>query len=325
MAPTKDKPVSFDAIIQRGRDQQKKEALANEILGSNRRKSAPGAAQVNNNANRKGPAAGGSLASRMGVTKRSSSAVPKPSINNTRWGHDLHHVNNPRASRVAKLPRTQSASRVERAGRLYQDLRPDQQPNGSYNQAPAATKGASGISIRGAAQPSGWTVVASNFAPGTTAADIEAVMTPVGGEMLGCRLTSAHPTVIAEMQFVEKSGADNVIAMFNNRKADGRLLYVFMKEGGPSPIMPAQRPGYQPPKPADDRDGMDVDDEDVDRREPERSNRRADPEYQDGRYGFPDNSNSRDNFRRDDRWDNRRGDGRLYSDKVRRNDRGYRR
>ncbi|KAH7045946.1 hypothetical protein B0J12DRAFT_576689, partial [Macrophomina phaseolina] len=255
--------------------------------------------------------------------QRSSSAVPKPSINNTRWGHDLHHVNNPRASRVAKLPRTQSASRVERAGRLYQDLRPEPQSNGSHNPAPA-TKGASGITIRGAAQPSGWTVVASNFAPGTTAADIEAVMTPVGGEMLSCRLTSAHPTVIAEMQFVEKSGADNVITMFNNRKADGRLLYVFMKEGGPSPIMPGQRAGQQAPKPAEDRDGMELDDEDMHRREPERPNRRAEPEYQDGRYGFPDNA-GRDNYRRDDRWDNRRGDGRLYSDNVRRNDRGYRR
>lgn len=150
------------------------------------------------------------------MRQRASSAVPKPSINNTRWGHDLHHVNNPRASRVAKLPRTQSTSRIETGSRLYQELRPEQS-NGSYNQA-ASSKGASGISIRGAAQPSGWTVVASNFAPGTTAADIEAVMTPVGGEMMGCRLTSSNPTVIAEMQFVEKSGADNVIAMFNNRK-----------------------------------------------------------------------------------------------------------
>lgn len=63
-----------------------------------------------------------------------------------------------------------------------------------------------------------YTVIASNFAPGTTAADIEAVMAPIGGEMLGCRLASSHPTVIAEMLFVEKDGADHVIAMFNNKK-----------------------------------------------------------------------------------------------------------
>ncbi|KAL1631209.1 hypothetical protein SLS56_004456 [Neofusicoccum ribis] len=284
MAPTKDKPVSFDQIIQRGREQQKREALANEILGSGRRKSAPGAQAAVNNNTRKGAAAGGSLASRMGVTK--------------------------------------STSRIETGSRLYQELRPEQS-NGSYNQA-ASSKGASGISIRGAAQPSGWTVVASNFAPGTTAADIEAVMTPVGGEMMGCRLTSSNPTVIAEMQFVEKSGADNVIAMFNNRKADGRLLYVFMKESGPSPIMPNQRSGLQSSKTVDDREGMELDDDDMDRREPERTNRRADPEYQDGRYGFPDNA-GRNNYRRDDRWDNRRSEGRLYSDDMRRNDRGYRR
>ncbi|KAL0265266.1 hypothetical protein SLS55_001231 [Diplodia seriata] len=325
MAPTKDQSVSFDAIIQRGRDQQKREALANEILGSGRRKSAPGTAALNNNYNNRkaAPAAGGSLASRMGVTKRSSSAIPKPSINNTRWGHDLHHVNNPRASRFPQLPRTQSASRLERGNRLYQELRQEPSSNGPHNPT-TQTKGASGINIRGAAQPTGWTVVASNFAPGTTAADIEAVMTPIGGEMLGCRLTSSHPTVIAEMQFTEKSGADNVITMFNNRKADGRLLYVFMKESGPSPVMPGQRSGHQPQKATEDRDGMDVDKDDIDRREPDRSIRRAEPEYQEGRYGFPDNS-GRDNYRRDDRWDNRRSEGRLYSDNMRRNDRGYRR
>lgn len=155
--------------------------------------------------------------------RQHSSAIPKPNINNTRWGHDLHHMNNPRTSRFAKLPRAQSASRLERGNRLYQELRAEPSPNGSHNQA-AQTKGASGISIRGAAQPTGWTVVASNFAPGTTAADIEAVMTPVGGEMLGCRLTSSHPTVIAEMQFVEKSGADNVITMFNNRKVQTHYI-----------------------------------------------------------------------------------------------------
>ena len=144
--------------------------------------------------------------------QRSASAAPKPNINNTRWGHDLHHVNNPRIARAAKLPRTQSASRVERGAQPYQEAY-----NQPSNGAVSNTKGASGISIRGMSK-TGYTVVASNFAPGTTAADIEAVMAPVGGEMLYCKLTSAHPTVIAEMQFVDKNGADNVITMFNNRK-----------------------------------------------------------------------------------------------------------
>lgn len=53
----------------KGRQQQKREALANEILGSGRRKSAPGAAAQNNSSNNRKGAAGGSLASRMGVTK----------------------------------------------------------------------------------------------------------------------------------------------------------------------------------------------------------------------------------------------------------------
>lgn len=74
-----------------------------------------------------------------------------------------------------------------------------------------------GISIKGAAGP--YMVVASNFAPGTTAADIEAVMAPVGGSMEYCKLVASSPTVIAEMAFLDKSGAENVISMFNNKKA----------------------------------------------------------------------------------------------------------
>jgi len=72
------------------------------------------------------------------------------------------------------------------------------------------------ISVRG--MGGAYTVVASNFAPGTTAADIEAVIAPVGGELLSCKLVAANPTVIAEMVFLDKLGAENVIATFNNKK-----------------------------------------------------------------------------------------------------------
>jgi hypothetical protein len=73
-----------------------------------------------------------------------------------------------------------------------------------------------GISIRGLA---GLTVVmASNFAPGTTSADIQSAMEPVGGRMQSCRIITASPTVIAEMVFMERSGAENVIATFNGQK-----------------------------------------------------------------------------------------------------------
>lgn len=72
------------------------------------------------------------------------------------------------------------------------------------------------INIRGAAGP--YCVVASNFAPGTTAADIESVMLPIGGDMAGCRLIASAPTVIAEMLFLDKIGAERVIEMFNNKR-----------------------------------------------------------------------------------------------------------
>lgn len=52
------------------------------------------------------------------------------------------------------------------------------------------------ITIRGLAGP--YTVVGSNFAPGTTAADIEAAMLPIGGQMHNCQVSSfpSHSTPI---------------------------------------------------------------------------------------------------------------------------------
>ena len=75
------------------------------------------------------------------------------------------------------------------------------------------------VSIRGIAAPEGpFTVVGSNFAPGTTAADIEAALMSTGGAMLKCKILTASPTVMAEMVFTEKTSADRVIETFNNRK-----------------------------------------------------------------------------------------------------------
>lgn len=73
------------------------------------------------------------------------------------------------------------------------------------------------MSIKGAASGP-YIVIASNFATGTTAADIESVMTSVGGEVTYCKLVASSPTVIAEMGFRERSGADTVISTFNNKK-----------------------------------------------------------------------------------------------------------
>ena len=73
-----------------------------------------------------------------------------------------------------------------------------------------------GLSIRGLAGP--YVVIGQNFAPGTTAADIESAMVPSGGDMISCRIMSSNPTVMAEMVFAEKYNAETVISKFNNMK-----------------------------------------------------------------------------------------------------------
>lgn len=72
-----------------------------------------------------------------------------------------------------------------------------------------------GFTIRGLAGP--FAVMAQNFAPGTTAADIENAMTPIGGLILSCRIMKHNPIVIAEIVFESKEGADNVIATFDKQ------------------------------------------------------------------------------------------------------------
>jgi len=72
-----------------------------------------------------------------------------------------------------------------------------------------------GITIKGLAGP--FAVLAQNFAPGTTAADIESAMTPVGGLISSCRLVKTHPIVIAEIIFESKEGADRVIERFDKQ------------------------------------------------------------------------------------------------------------
>ena len=43
-------------------------------------------------------------------------------------------------------------------------------------------------------------------------------MTPIGGEMSACKLISSYPTVICELLFLDKTGADNVVSLFNGKK-----------------------------------------------------------------------------------------------------------
>ena len=43
-------------------------------------------------------------------------------------------------------------------------------------------------------------------------------MESVGGPMESCRVVTSYPTVMAEMVFLDKPGAETVIANFNNQK-----------------------------------------------------------------------------------------------------------
>lgn len=210
--------TSFASFVKDAREKKKNEALAQQFLGGSRgrKTNASGAGAV---AKSRTESAKPSLLSRIsgaGVQKRSSSAKPESKANiEGKWQHDLHKLNNPNGPPAAKgrLNRTVSASQVDRNSRTYDKFASvlSRNANTRSNDAP-------GFNIRGVATGGPYTVIASNFAPGTTAADIEAVMSPHGGETLGCRLISAAPTVMVELQFASKDGAENVIAMFNNQK-----------------------------------------------------------------------------------------------------------
>lgn len=72
-----------------------------------------------------------------------------------------------------------------------------------------------GLSIRGLAGP--FAILGQNFAPGTSTADIESAMTPVGGEMTSCKIVKTQPFLIVEMVFVSREGGERVIETFNNK------------------------------------------------------------------------------------------------------------
>lgn len=72
-----------------------------------------------------------------------------------------------------------------------------------------------GLTIRGLAGP--FCVMAQNFAAGTTAADIESAMTPVGGEIVSCKIVKSQPLMIVEMAFASREGGERVIETFNNK------------------------------------------------------------------------------------------------------------
>ncbi|KAK1243165.1 hypothetical protein MKX07_003793 [Trichoderma sp. CBMAI-0711] len=253
MAPV---ATEFERIIHTARERKRNEALADKIFSKGRRQSAP--------AGLKASQPGGSLASRVGVKKSQPKATPPSALRrranglagdvNGEWTHDLHtSVNRPDTSNLPlssritlpgapttsrKAPTAAVASKKKFAklsaavDRMDTDPSVRQQVNVVPQRATQRIPDA-GMTIRGLAGP--FAVMAQNFAPGTTAADVESAMTPVGGEMLSCEVVKTHPFMIVEMVFASREGGERVIETFNNKTADGRILKVYPKPGGYKP------------------------------------------------------------------------------------------
>jgi hypothetical protein len=159
--------------------------------------------------------------SRSMTTKSSATSIPSrrtevPAGNvDADWTHDLHSLNNTPPARNSQLRRGQRGFGGPREGRLHSALNTAASSPALSNQFNIVkTPKSTGMSIRGLAGP--YTVIAENFAPGTTAADIESAMAPMGGAVLKCSIISSNP-VTAEIIFESKEGADNVIAQFHNQ------------------------------------------------------------------------------------------------------------
>lgn len=159
------------------------------------------------------------LCQRASLGGKNAAPRPKGDVNGE-WTHDLHSTVNPPkkstslSSRISKpgsktappaVTKKAAARRAAALDRMDVDVNIQKQVNVRSQ----------GISIRGIAGP--FTVVGQNFAPGTTAADIESVLTPFGGHMESCKIVKTKPFVVAEMVFASKEGGDRVIETFNNK------------------------------------------------------------------------------------------------------------
>lgn len=74
------------------------------------------------------------------------------------------------------------------------------------------------MTIRGSSGTGPYVVIGGNFAPGTTAADIQSAVEAASGPMLSCNVISPRPTVTAEMVFAERLTAESVVANFHNQR-----------------------------------------------------------------------------------------------------------
>lgn len=153
---------------------------------------------------------------------------------NGEWTHDLHStVNRPNSSANAPLSsritlpggaaansaakKAAAKKKVARLTAAFDRMETDDSVKRQVNIVKNGKSQArdTGMTIRGLAGP--FAVMAQNFAPGTTAADIESAMTPVGGEMVSCEIVKTQPFIIVEMVFASREGGEKVIETFNNK------------------------------------------------------------------------------------------------------------
>ncbi|CAG8959436.1 hypothetical protein HYFRA_00001334 [Hymenoscyphus fraxineus] len=312
---TKDTDTSID------RQRRKNEALAAEVFGKGRRASAPGAGMISRK-----PAGNTvpSLASRIGTAKPSRSAstslssriqkpssrpVLKPMVSkpagdvNAEWTHDLHNLNSPQDPAVPRGPRAARPQRGNRQQQLHRALNGSASSPALNSQFNIIGSSNPGISIRGVAGP--YIIVAKNLAMGTTVADIEAAMLPIGGQAISCVLIAEKPKVIAEVEFETKEGADNVVDTLNNQNADGNILHVYHKIGATA-SRPAQNTTNVPLGPrADTARYPNEARPTAERYNPREVAKPRREEVIDGTYGF-DAMDTDDN----------QSSGRLYSDSM---------
>ncbi|KAJ5233023.1 hypothetical protein N7468_005979 [Penicillium chermesinum] len=205
--------VTFDEIINADRQKKKNQQLASELLGGkNRRASAPGPGAIQKSQDAKP----GSLASRIGP-RRSVSTSSRPRKGTQAPATVASARSQPTQNNKNKNKRDQP----QNAERLFNAIK-------SHIAQPTAR--GPGLSIKGVAGP--FFVIGSNFAPGTTAADIQASLEPVTGSMMSCRVLAHHPTVTVELKYADKWQAETAVANFHNQKADGRILSLVLTDPG---------------------------------------------------------------------------------------------
>jgi hypothetical protein len=160
--------------------------------------------------------------------------VPTGDVNGE-WTHDLHSsVNRPNSSSNAPLSsritlpggaaangaskKAATKKKVARLTAAFDRMETDDSVRHQVNivkNGKQPQKRDAGMTIRGLAGP--FALMAQNFAPGTTAADVESAMTPVGGEMVSCEIVKTQPFIIVEMVFASREGGEKVIETFNNK------------------------------------------------------------------------------------------------------------